>query len=123
MRYKIIQNNIEKVVDTFDITFIKKYLREPIKDIHSLIEKLNFIEKQLILENKEKDYRPEIINAINKLPNSYSSYDLKCLLKQFKKTLPYAREMINDDLIHNIQILKNRLYKYIFGLYTLVIEN
>jgi len=122
MLLKIYQANNNEMKAKFNITFLKKYIKEDkITDILEFIESLDPIIKELEYDNRPIDYRVDIIRDLNNLPQYHSLDDIVDILKTYKKKYQDKdEEQINDQIIQQIRLLQKQLVPYAWYHYGLV---
>ena len=125
MLLKIYQENNNEMKAKFNITFLKKYIKEDkITDILGFIESLDPIIQELEYNNKPIDYRVDIIRDLNNLPQNHSLDDIVDILKTYKKKYQNKEEeQINDKTIEQIRLLQKQLVPYAWYHYSLVDDN
>lgn len=125
MLLKIFQTNNNEYITSFNITFLKPFIKEyKINDILSFIESLDPIIQQLNYENKPIDYRSDIINDLKNLPSNHSIEDIYEILKSYKKLYKYKeQEQIHDKTIDEIRCLQKKLVQFTWLYYGVVDDN
>jgi hypothetical protein len=125
MLLKIYQANNNELKASFNITFLKKYIKkDKITDILGFIESLDPIIQELQYENKPIDYRVDIIRDLNNLPLNHSLDDIVDILRTYKKKYQDKdEEQINDQTIEQIRLLQKQLIPYTWYHYGIIDDN